>query len=126
MPAFPITANQSRQYIFMVLEPNCSILAACLPTYGPLFAGGRAAESIIRSVRGIFSLRSSMGGSGGRSYPINLSAPSLPGTRQKSSGDSQVELQNAENWPGKPFEEAPSVPSVLAREQMADVGRREW
>lgn len=42
----------------MILEPNCSIIAACLPCSGPLVAGGRAPESIIRSVRSVFSLRS--------------------------------------------------------------------
>ncbi|KAI1761978.1 hypothetical protein GGR53DRAFT_503358 [Hypoxylon sp. FL1150] len=50
--------TQSVQFIFMILEPNCSIIAACLPCYGPLVAGGRAPESIIRSVRSVFSLRS--------------------------------------------------------------------
>ncbi|CBF83087.1 hypothetical protein AN3257.2 [Aspergillus nidulans FGSC A4] len=51
-------ATQSRQFIFMILEPNCSIIAACLPCYGPLLARGRAPESLIRSVRSVFTLRS--------------------------------------------------------------------
>ncbi|OTB02474.1 hypothetical protein M426DRAFT_322575 [Hypoxylon sp. CI-4A] len=53
-------AIQSKQFIFLVLEPHCSIIAGCLPCYGPLLAklGGRAPESIIRSVRSIISLPS--------------------------------------------------------------------
>ncbi|KAL4736673.1 hypothetical protein BDV11DRAFT_207414 [Aspergillus similis] len=51
-------ATQSRQFIFMILEPNCSIIAACLPCYGPLVARGRSPESLIRSVRSVFWLRS--------------------------------------------------------------------
>lgn len=96
-------SNQSKQYIFMVLEPNCSILAACLPTYGPLIAGGRAPESIVRSVRSVFSLRSVRSN--------NASARSLPrGSRDKTGGgDSQVELHDAEAWAGKRSREAPSA-----------------
>ncbi|KAL4758145.1 uncharacterized protein BDW70DRAFT_152698 [Aspergillus foveolatus] len=51
-------ATQSRQFIFMILELNCSIIAACLPCYGPLLAQGRTPESLIRSVRSVFALRS--------------------------------------------------------------------
>jgi hypothetical protein len=102
-------ASQSRQYIFMVLEPNCSILAACLPTYGPLVSGGRAPESLVRSVRSVFSLRSARS---------NNSAGSLPRSRNKSAGESQVELQDVdtEAWSRKASRETPSplppVPKV--------------
>ncbi|KAL2273547.1 hypothetical protein FJTKL_04448 [Diaporthe vaccinii] len=33
--------RQSTQYIFMLIEPNCSIIAACLPCYGPFMAKTR-------------------------------------------------------------------------------------
>ena len=33
-------------------------MAACLPTYGPLFHDGRSPGSIIRSIRSILSIRS--------------------------------------------------------------------
>ncbi|KAL4999870.1 hypothetical protein BDV10DRAFT_184014 [Aspergillus recurvatus] len=52
------------QFIFMILEPNCSIIAACLPCYGPLFGRGRAPDSLIRSLRSVFTLRSQSSGSG--------------------------------------------------------------
>ncbi|KAK7733714.1 hypothetical protein SLS53_008181 [Cytospora paraplurivora] len=68
-------ANQSKQYIFMVLEPNCSILAACLPTYAPLMTGGRD--------------------------PGNNSGPGVQLPGDSNAAESQVELQGLENWPGK-------------------------
>ncbi len=43
----------------MILEPNLSIVAACLPCYGCLFQGtGRHLDSIFQSVRSVFSLKS--------------------------------------------------------------------
>lgn len=33
--------KQSNQYIFMLIEPNCSIIAACLPCYGPFLGRTR-------------------------------------------------------------------------------------
>jgi hypothetical protein len=94
----------------MVLEPNCSILAACLPTYGPLLSGGRAPESLVRSVRSVFSLRSARSN--------NASATSLPRSRNKSAGESQVELHDleVENYSRKVSREVvPPVPSVPAQ-----------
>ncbi|KAK3942830.1 hypothetical protein QBC46DRAFT_308347 [Diplogelasinospora grovesii] len=93
-------ASQSKQYIFMVLEPNCSILAACMPTYGPLMAGGRGPESIIRSVRSIFSLRS-VGSGGSRPSRRNYVESTSNMPRGSSAAESQVELQGVETWPGK-------------------------
>ncbi|OTA98360.1 hypothetical protein M426DRAFT_69960 [Hypoxylon sp. CI-4A] len=64
------TALQSTQFVFLLVEPHCSIIAACLPCYGPLIDGGRAPESIVRSVRSILSIASrgsSSNGSKGRS-----------------------------------------------------------
>ncbi|KAI1479323.1 hypothetical protein F4774DRAFT_418908 [Daldinia eschscholtzii] len=53
-------AIQSKQFVFLILEPHCSIIAGCLPCYGSLLAkiGGRAPESLVRSVRSMISLRS--------------------------------------------------------------------
>ncbi|KAI1206319.1 uncharacterized protein F4807DRAFT_439697 [Annulohypoxylon truncatum] len=105
---------QSKQYIFLILEPNCSIIAACLPCYGPLFAGGRAPESIVRSVRSIFSLRSlgskgsahgSRDGNGSRSKDSNRSNGShgngAGGVGERGEPtESQIEL-SIQQWPGK-------------------------
>lgn len=57
-------AIQATQFCFLIVEPHCSIVAGCLPTLGPLVAGGRAAESLVRSVRSLISLAS--GGSSPR------------------------------------------------------------
>ncbi|KAK5999070.1 hypothetical protein PT974_01458 [Cladobotryum mycophilum] len=94
--------NESKQFIFMILEPNCSIIAACLPCYGPLIAGGRAAESIIRSVRSVFSLRSirsnNSGGSGNGTRNTTNPQPD-----KVSITDSQLELGNNKwaSWNGE-------------------------
>jgi hypothetical protein len=100
----------------MIIEPNCSIIAACLPTYGPLFRGGRTAESMIRSVRSVLSLRSRGGSSKGNSTPGSSrgdrtypgggfgGASGTPTTTRKApsskGGDSQVELR-IQQWPGQ-------------------------
>ncbi|KAI1183939.1 hypothetical protein F5B17DRAFT_104779 [Nemania serpens] len=56
---FDLIYLQSTIFIFKVIEPNASILAACLPTYGPLLKSWRAPASIIRSVRSLVSIASS-------------------------------------------------------------------
>ena len=73
----------------MIIEPNTSIIAACLPCYGPLFANGRSPQSLVRSVRSIFSLRSN-NSSSDRSQPKSNTAP-----RNGVSIDSQIELKQA-------------------------------
>ena len=52
-----ISVNESQQYIWTHIEPNCSIIAACLPTYGPLFKG-HSADSFIAGLRSFFSVSS--------------------------------------------------------------------
>lgn len=84
---------QTKQFIFMMIEPNCSIIAACLPCYGPLFAKGRTPESIIRSVRTAFSLRSRQSSTAQRDSRDATA-------RDGCSTDSQVELSKAtKGWP---------------------------
>ena len=53
----PLVVLISHGYLWSHVEPNCSIIAACLPTYGPLFADGGMA-SFFRSIRSLFSLGS--------------------------------------------------------------------
>ncbi|KAF4628607.1 hypothetical protein G7Y89_g9542 [Cudoniella acicularis] len=55
---FSAVSLESKLFIFVLLEPNCSIIAGCLPCYGPLFTGGRGLDSIIRSIRSVLSLQS--------------------------------------------------------------------
>lgn len=40
------------------IEACASIVAACLPTYGPLFGGVRSLESLVGSFRSLFSIGS--------------------------------------------------------------------
>lgn len=81
---------QSKQVIFVILEPNCSIIAGCLPCYGPLFAGGRSPASLVRSVRSMFSLHSRNSFTNRSQSKFTDVAP-----RNGSSIDSQIELKQA-------------------------------
>ncbi|KAI8966715.1 hypothetical protein F5Y11DRAFT_361781 [Daldinia sp. FL1419] len=82
--------TQSVQFIFMILEPNCSIIAACLPCYGPLVAGGRAPESIVRSVQSVLSLQSLR----------SRRSVSNSGAQQGPEDDSQLQLnERSADWP---------------------------
>ncbi|RYC62858.1 hypothetical protein CHU98_g3351 [Xylaria longipes] len=105
---------QSKQFIFLILEPNCSIIAACLPCYGPLFNTGRGPESLLRSVRSMFSLRSN-----------DTSKNSLTAARNArrlnsaSETESQVELRTQE-WSGKAQRDVHCVAGEL--DLQTDVG----
>ncbi|KAI1465432.1 uncharacterized protein F4812DRAFT_123161 [Daldinia caldariorum] len=101
-------AIQSKQFVFLILEPHCSIIAGCLPCYGSLLAslGGRSPESLVRSVRSIVSLRSwgsrGSGGSQGNKDKITgsgLQVLSSANNGQTSHDESQVELTNKSQWP---------------------------
>lgn len=75
----------------MIVEPNCSIIAACLPCYGPLFRGGRIPGSLVRSVRSLFSLRSQSSTSSNNNY-FKFEANITP--HNVSATESQIELKN--------------------------------
>jgi hypothetical protein len=83
---------QWKNFVFMILEPNCSIIAACLPCYGPLFKSGKAIESILRSVRSVFSLRSQGSGGSGIGYNKFGHRGGLASEPQQAA-ESQIELQ---------------------------------
>ncbi|ORY11851.1 hypothetical protein BCR34DRAFT_564780 [Clohesyomyces aquaticus] len=87
---FEAVYNQAKQFCFMLLEPNCSIMAACLPCYGPLFAHGRGMESMLRSVRSVFSLRSRSSNQG--SATSRNWSSGLPKSSDVDGSESQVEL----------------------------------
>ncbi|KAI1440243.1 hypothetical protein F5Y02DRAFT_411638 [Annulohypoxylon stygium] len=46
------------EIMFVIIEPNCSIIAAFLPCYGYLLNNGATIDSMVRSARSIFSLGS--------------------------------------------------------------------
>ncbi|KAL6720898.1 hypothetical protein ACLMJK_002823 [Lecanora helva] len=97
-PGLP--TKEAKTAIFTTVEPNCSIIAACLPCYGPLLEGGRTAESIIRSVRSALSLgsRKSPPGSSARASPkgSKMSRTHVKldhGSDVSGDAESQVELK---------------------------------
>jgi hypothetical protein len=71
----------------MLIEPNCSVIAACLPCYGPLVRGGRSQLSLIHSVRSLFSLRSRAS----RGSTSNRGSEDA-----RSPTESQIELKQSE------------------------------
>lgn len=77
------TELQSKNIIFMILEPNCSVIAACLPCYRPLFASSREPTFLFQSFRSIFSfnLLSKVRSSDSKSSDL-----------QNDGGKSQIEL----------------------------------
>jgi hypothetical protein len=96
---------QSKPYIFTIVEPNCSIIAACLPCYGTLARswGGRAPESLVRSVRSVLSLASRQGSnnSGATRSPENQSDAT------KLQNNSYIELTEVERSNGSQQEDRP-------------------
>lgn len=88
------TALEAKLFIFVLLEPNSSIIAGCLPCYGSFFAGGRGLTSILNSIRSVISLRSvrsnkdPASGSWSRRSVLNTN-----GTGKKST-DSDAELRD--------------------------------
>ncbi|KAF2198219.1 hypothetical protein GQ43DRAFT_494122 [Delitschia confertaspora ATCC 74209] len=94
-------ANISRGFIWAHIEPNCSIIAACLPTYGPLFHNGRSAHSLIRSLRSaLFSGSTKNGSSAGASKGFSSGS-----TQQLTIGSTQgagyYELKEGSTHTGK-------------------------
>ncbi|KAJ5727072.1 hypothetical protein N7493_004892 [Penicillium malachiteum] len=78
-----------------LIQPNCSIIAACLPTYGTLFTNHRSLNSILASWRSAFSIRSKTSSDLGSSFN-NLES----GKGRDSSTESQTELttHHSSNW----------------------------
>ena len=85
-----ITTAQIWQHI----EPSSSIIAACLPTYGNLFAGK---PSLFSSLRSFFSLRSWSSSSNGSPSNEKISGPSASGKSARSGSNWQVLDKNSNN-----------------------------
>ncbi|KAI2615057.1 hypothetical protein GGR54DRAFT_642791 [Hypoxylon sp. NC1633] len=77
---------QAKQFVFLVLEPHCSIVAACLPCYGPLVASWRAPRPIVHSARS----KDSVGDSNGSRDRGNING--LSGTHEIQAETSQNNL----------------------------------
>jgi hypothetical protein len=45
----------TRAFIWAEVEPNTAVIAACLPTYGPLFTDSKIGSGILRSLKSILS-----------------------------------------------------------------------
>lgn len=67
-------SNATNEFVWAHIEPSCSIVAACLPTYGSFFAGNHTFEKFLTGFRsfisrpaGSYPSRRSAGVSGGSS-----------------------------------------------------------
>ncbi|KUI58939.1 hypothetical protein VP1G_06167 [Cytospora mali] len=91
---------QANIIIWKIIEPNMSIVSACLPCYGP-FLNSRTAESIVRSVRSAISLRSLRSGNRGSGNGSQGSGgrKNTAKTINDPTSESQIELSH-QNWPG--------------------------
>lgn len=92
-------ANDAKSAVFITIEPNSSIIAACLPCYGPLLKQGRALDSPVRSIRSVPLLGSRKSGSASLRGSSRSPKTSQPTYYPSSSGDSQIELHKAsKDW----------------------------
>lgn len=64
--ALDVTVNT---YIWSVIQPSTSIIAACLPTYAPLFKEESGLKALVYSAMSMISLRSRRGNSTKQSDP---------------------------------------------------------
>ncbi|KAI1809979.1 hypothetical protein GGS20DRAFT_569479 [Poronia punctata] len=71
-----LVATQSSQFIFLLIEPHASIIAACLPCYAPLYGLGKSV--LLRSYASINSLRNHARSIAGRT---GLSSSSTTGSQ---------------------------------------------
>ena len=54
-----VTENATNGFIWAHIEPSCSVIAACLPTYGPFFINSRySLGGLLSSLRSFMSLGS--------------------------------------------------------------------
>ena len=56
--------SATNEFIWAHIEPSCSILAACLPTYGPFFVGNPTFEKLLSGFRSFVFYPSRASGSG--------------------------------------------------------------
>jgi hypothetical protein len=106
-------------FIFMMIEPNCSIIAACLPCFGHLFAGMRTPESIVRSVRSVRSILSLRSNTEGENSTKSSFVPTELGASHdytKKDSDSEANLtlpayigENTDYNPHRPRENIDSI-----------------
>ncbi|KAK7923557.1 hypothetical protein PG985_007628, partial [Apiospora marii] len=106
-------AGQSTQFCFLIIEAHCSILAACLPCYGPLVAGIRVPDSVIRRIRSVIPVASR------DSSPRKSRRPSGPTTPHGNRGESEVELQES---PGKWVHMSHEFDTVVSSQNSGSVG----
>jgi hypothetical protein len=76
------------EIMFVIIEPNCSVIAGCVPCYGHLWSsGGRRLHSIVDSARSAFTLRS-------HSSAYRSQGDTTKETVHRAANDSQVGLSD--------------------------------
>lgn len=84
-------STATNEFIWAHIEPSCSIVAACLPTYGPFFVGNSTFERLVSDLRSFVSIGSRSTGS----YP---SRPSGSGKNKGGMGsDSGLVMDSKTN-----------------------------
>ena len=76
-------------FIWSVIQPCTSTIAACLPTYGPAFRDGRSLKSLLASVRSMLSLSSRSRDSDPSTTEVKDSTPSNAGWNELYTASSE-------------------------------------
>lgn len=98
-------------FIWAEVEPNTSVVAACLPTYGPLFKEGTFFPSIVRSVRTALGMPSKT---------VSGTHPS-EATNTNNSGYYELDRTISSKGNGDLFSEIGTKKSVIRTEGLGDV-----
>ena len=69
-------SSATNEFIWAHIEPSCSIVAACLPTYGPFFIGNQTFEKFLSGFRSLVSYQSRPSRSGKNTGGIGIGSDS--------------------------------------------------
>jgi hypothetical protein len=89
-------------FIWAEVEPNCSVIAACLPTYGPLFKEGQFVPRIFYSIKSKLGLSSKGTGT------------DLTTTNSKSTGYYELDKTTSRNGTGEIFSQTSKKGGILS------------
>lgn len=84
-------------FIWSHIEPNCSVIAACLPTYGPFFIGNETKKSLFKEIRSFFSTTKSSLRLGRGSKIIGDSSDDKGKKSQSGKDQGKWQLLNIDN-----------------------------
>jgi hypothetical protein len=100
-------------FIWAEVEPNCSVIAACLPTYGPLFKQGQFIPRVFSSLRTKFGLSSK-----------EVLEADLSGSASKSAGYYELDREMNRRGNGDIYSETDTKISAIQETTVTDIELR--